>query len=138
MANNENNNTASKNPKKTNLMDPSSIKHLLDESVSEIVTNRGYTEDVRMSNVRLLIGTIIIVVALVAQFYHKKFPENRNFLIGCILLNMFSSMDCCSLLHTRRRRMRFCLLIHLLDPSTVLDWWSHPNCPGFLTHILYQ
>ncbi|KZV55476.1 hypothetical protein F511_15258 [Dorcoceras hygrometricum] len=39
-----------------------------------------------MSNIRLLIGVIIIVIALFAQFYNKKFPENRNFLIGCIVL----------------------------------------------------
>ncbi|KAK8662561.1 hypothetical protein V6N13_092132 [Hibiscus sabdariffa] len=68
--------TGNKNAKKANLLDHSSIKHILDESVSEIVKSRGYVEDVRMSNVRLLIGTIIIVIALVAQFYKKKFPEN--------------------------------------------------------------
>ncbi|KAH9702364.1 putative signal peptidase complex subunit 2 [Citrus sinensis] len=72
---------ANKNPKKANLLDHHSIKHILDESVSEIVTSRGYVEDVRMSNVRLLLGTIIIAIALVAQFYKKKFPENRDFLI---------------------------------------------------------
>ncbi|XP_071732773.1 signal peptidase complex subunit 2-like [Rutidosis leptorrhynchoides] len=72
--------------KKTNLLDHHSIKHLLDETVTEIVTNRGYNEDVRMSNVRLLIGSIIIIIALFAQFYNKKFPDNKNFLIGCIVL----------------------------------------------------
>ncbi|TXG49906.1 hypothetical protein EZV62_025781 [Acer yangbiense] len=66
------------NPKKANLLDHHSIKHILDESVSEIVTSRGYVEDVRMSNVRLLMGTAIIVIALLAQFYKKKFPENPN------------------------------------------------------------
>ncbi|XP_074353497.1 signal peptidase complex subunit 2-like [Apium graveolens] len=71
-------------PKKANLLDHHSIKHILDESASEIVTGRGYTEDVRMSNIRLFIGLIIIVIALFAQFYKKKFPENKNFLIGCI------------------------------------------------------
>ncbi|XP_042503815.1 probable signal peptidase complex subunit 2 [Macadamia integrifolia] len=75
-----------KNPKKANLMDPHSIKNLLDESVTEIVTSRGYVEDVRMSNIRLFMGAIIIIIALVAQFYPKKFPENRDFLIGCIFL----------------------------------------------------
>ncbi|PSS32548.1 Signal peptidase complex subunit like [Actinidia chinensis var. chinensis] len=75
-----------KSPKKTNLLDHNSIKHTLDESVTEIVTSRGYVEDVRMSNIRLFLGTIIIVIALVAQFYNKKFPENWNFLIVCILL----------------------------------------------------
>ncbi|CAK9148967.1 unnamed protein product [Ilex paraguariensis] len=75
-----------KNQKKANLLDHHSIKHILDESVTEIVTSRGYTEDVRISNVRLLIGTVIIIIALFAQFYKKKFPENWNFLIGCIVL----------------------------------------------------
>ncbi|XP_076942839.1 signal peptidase complex subunit 2-like [Bidens hawaiensis] len=70
-------------PKKTNLLDHHSIKHLLDETVTEIVTSRGYREDVRMSNVRLLIGAVIIIIALFAQFYNKKFPDNKNFLIGC-------------------------------------------------------
>ncbi|KAM6582394.1 hypothetical protein CsatB_009396 [Cannabis sativa] len=78
--------TPPKTPKKTNLLDHHSIKHMLDESVSEIVTSRGYVEDVRLSNVRLLLGTVIIVIALFAQFYKKKFPENRDFLIGCIVL----------------------------------------------------
>ncbi|GMY08167.1 signal peptidase complex subunit 2 [Fagus crenata] len=73
---------ATKNPKKANLLDHHSIKHILDESVSEIVTGRGYVEDVRMSNIRLVMGAIIIVIALVAQFYKKKFPENRDFLIA--------------------------------------------------------
>ncbi|TYG35902.1 hypothetical protein ES288_D13G020900v1 [Gossypium darwinii] len=77
---------ATKNSKKANLLDHNSLKHILDESVSEIVTSRGYAEDVRMSNVRLFIGAIIIVIALFAQFYKKKFPGNRDFLIGCIVL----------------------------------------------------
>ncbi|KAK4761278.1 hypothetical protein SAY87_006171 [Trapa incisa] len=78
--------TSKKNPKKANLLDQNSIKHVLDESVSEIVTGRGYVEDVRMSNVRLVVGSVIIAIALFAQFYKKKFPENREFLIGCITL----------------------------------------------------
>jgi signal peptidase complex subunit 2 len=57
------------------------------------VTGRGYAEDVRMSNVRLVMGTIIIIIALVAQFYKKKFPENRDFLIACIVLYPFSSHE---------------------------------------------
>nr|XP_009410061.1 PREDICTED: probable signal peptidase complex subunit 2 [Musa acuminata subsp. malaccensis] len=76
--------SAAKNPKKTNLLDHHSIKHLLDESVTEVVKSRGYAEDSRLSNVRLLIGSIIIAIALLAQFYPKKFPENRDFLIVCI------------------------------------------------------
>ncbi|KAK2430927.1 hypothetical protein P8452_48942 [Trifolium repens] len=41
---------ASKGQKKANLLDHHSIKHILDESVSEVVTGRGYVEDVRLSN----------------------------------------------------------------------------------------
>ncbi|CAN1827416.1 Signal peptidase complex subunit 2 [Linum perenne] len=78
--------TPNKNQKKANLLDQNSIKNILDESVSEVVTSRGYSENVRMSNLKLLLGTVIIAVALVAQFYKKKFPENRDFLIGCIVL----------------------------------------------------
>uniref|UniRef100_A0A2K1ZCV0 Signal peptidase complex subunit 2 n=1 Tax=Populus trichocarpa TaxID=3694 RepID=A0A2K1ZCV0_POPTR len=80
---------ANKNAKKANLLDHHSIKHILDESVSEIVISRGHVEDVRMSNIRLFLGTIIIVIALLAQFYNKKFPQNRDFLIGCIVLYPF-------------------------------------------------
>ncbi|KAJ1687765.1 hypothetical protein LUZ63_019155 [Rhynchospora breviuscula] len=76
---------ASKNSKKANLLDPHSIKHTLDESVTELVKSKGYPEDVRLSNLRLIIGAVIIGIALLAQFYNKKFPENRNFLIGCII-----------------------------------------------------
>ncbi|XP_021739495.1 probable signal peptidase complex subunit 2 [Chenopodium quinoa] len=85
---NESNTTSTKqqNPKKANLLDHNSLKHILDESATEVVKNRGYVEDVRMSNVRLLMGTFIIAIALVAQFYPKKFPENKDFLIGCIIL----------------------------------------------------
>ncbi|CAN1173834.1 Signal peptidase complex subunit 2 [Linum perenne] len=86
MENNIPETTPNKNQKKANLLDHNSIKHILDESVSEIVTSRGYSEDVRLSNLKLLLGTVIIAVALVAQFYKKKFPENRDFLIGCIVL----------------------------------------------------
>lgn len=55
----------------------------------QVVTSRGYVEDVRLGNLRLLIGFIIIAIALAAQFYPKKFPENRDFLIACIGLYPF-------------------------------------------------
>ncbi|XP_057832480.1 signal peptidase complex subunit 2 [Cryptomeria japonica] len=77
---------ASAAPKKANLLDPHAIKHLLDETASEVVFSRGYAENVTLSNVKMVIGIIIISIALAAQFYPKKFPENRNFLIICIVL----------------------------------------------------
>ncbi|GKC57628.1 probable signal peptidase complex subunit 2 [Tanacetum coccineum] len=65
--------TTTKQPiKKTNLLDHHSIKHLLDETVTEVVTNKGYSEDVRMSNVRLLIGAVIIIIALLIVYTKEK------------------------------------------------------------------
>nr|GMC59134.1 probable signal peptidase complex subunit 2 [Ipomoea batatas] len=109
-----------KKVKKTNLLDQHSIKHLLDESVSEIVTSRGYAEDFAMSNIRLLLGTVVIAIALFAQFYNKKFPENRNILIVCIslypFLNLFCELDSTFILWLFRVLLLSALL--LLIPYT--------------------
>lgn len=67
-----------------------------------------------MSNIRLLMGTTIIIIALVAQFYPKKFPENRDFLIGCIVLYPFrdlikldlASLNSCRLLEILRQKLK--------------------------------
>ncbi|CAF1869577.1 unnamed protein product [Brassica napus] len=54
--------STNKNVKKVNLLDHNSIKHMLDESVSDIVTSRGYKEDVRLSNMKLILGAVIIAM----------------------------------------------------------------------------
>uniref|UniRef100_A0A0D3BQE5 Signal peptidase complex subunit 2 n=2 Tax=Brassica TaxID=3705 RepID=A0A0D3BQE5_BRAOL len=54
--------STNKNVKKANLLEHNSIKHILDESVSDIVKSRGYKEDVRLSNLKLILGTVIIVM----------------------------------------------------------------------------
>jgi signal peptidase complex subunit 2 len=53
------------------------------------VKSKGYTEDTRLGNWKLGIGAAVIAVALLAQFYPKKFPQNRDFLLGCIALYPF-------------------------------------------------
>ncbi|KAG5395982.1 hypothetical protein IGI04_017796 [Brassica rapa subsp. trilocularis] len=73
--------STNKNVKKANLLEHNSIKHILDESVSDIVKSRGYKEDVRLSNLKLILGTVIIVVALVAQFYNKKFFDYDKYVV---------------------------------------------------------
>ncbi|BAF09079.1 signal peptidase complex subunit 2 [Oryza sativa Japonica Group] len=78
--------TPSPAAKKANLLDPYSIKHLLDETVSEVAKSKGYPEDARLSNRRLAVGAAVIAVALLAQFYPRKFPENRDVLLACIAL----------------------------------------------------
>ena len=72
------------------------------------MTGRGYTEDVRLSNIRLLIGVIIIVIALFAQFYNKKFPDNKDFLIGCIGLYPFFACLVCMIGDRNGRGLRTC------------------------------
>nr|GME13538.1 probable signal peptidase complex subunit 2 [Ipomoea batatas] len=103
-----------KKVKKTNLLDQHSIKHLLDESVSEIVTSRGYAEDFAMSNIRLLLGTVVIAIALFAQFYNKKFPENRNILIGS-----FSSTGLVVSSKLPRFSDMYTLMIASADPQSI-------------------
>ncbi|RWW61034.1 hypothetical protein BHE74_00031930 [Ensete ventricosum] len=67
----------------------------------QVVKSRAYAEDLRLSNVRLLIGSIIIAIALLAQFYPKKFPENRDFLIVCIGLYPCFRFCCLKLQFTK-------------------------------------
>eukprot|EP00245_Coleochaete_scutata_P007553 TRINITY_DN23000_c0_g1_i1.p1 TRINITY_DN23000_c0_g1~~TRINITY_DN23000_c0_g1_i1.p1 ORF type:complete len:205 (-),score=45.24 TRINITY_DN23000_c0_g1_i1:346-960(-) len=74
-----------KKPKGINLSDPYAIKRNLDDVASEIVLTRGYTEDVTLSNWKMLLGLTACAIALVAQFYPKKFPENKPVLIACIV-----------------------------------------------------
>ncbi|KAH9702368.1 putative signal peptidase complex subunit 2 [Citrus sinensis] len=79
---------ANKNPKKANLLDHHSIKHILDESVSEIVTSRGYVEDVRMSNVRLAVlgpaslvcifGILLVHANCVSVLHKVQLPRCEN------------------------------------------------------------
>ncbi|XP_040376557.1 uncharacterized protein LOC102704678 [Oryza brachyantha] len=71
---------------KANLLDPYSIKHLLDDTVSEAVNSKGYAEDTRLSSRKLAVGAAVVAVALLAQFYPGRFPENRGVLLVCIAL----------------------------------------------------
>ncbi|CAB77888.1 hypothetical protein [Arabidopsis thaliana] len=49
--------SATKNVKKVNLLDHIAIKHLLDESVSDIVTSRGYKEDGSFTSTGLVVSS---------------------------------------------------------------------------------
>lgn len=52
----------------------------------QVAKSKGYPEDARLSNRRLAVGAAVIAVALLAQFYPRKFPENRDVLLACIAL----------------------------------------------------
>eukprot|EP00250_Pteridium_aquilinum_P031572 c43858_g1_i1 orf=122-688(+) len=76
----------SKKPKKANVLDHYSLKRVLDDTVTEIIVSKGYSENVSLSNLKMGIGVLACVLALVAQFYPKKFPENKDVLIWCIII----------------------------------------------------
>lgn len=65
----------------------------------QVVLGRGYEENVNLSNVKMAIGLITCAIALAAQFYPKKFPENKTFLIGCIILYPFNLFISVKILH---------------------------------------
>eukprot|EP00244_Chara_vulgaris_P008993 TRINITY_DN3699_c0_g2_i1.p1 TRINITY_DN3699_c0_g2~~TRINITY_DN3699_c0_g2_i1.p1 ORF type:complete len:212 (-),score=48.71 TRINITY_DN3699_c0_g2_i1:174-779(-) len=73
-------------PKIVNLADPYAVKRQLDDVASEIILSKGYKEDESLSNLKISLGFVTCAVALAAQLYPKKFPENRPFLLACIAL----------------------------------------------------
>ncbi|CAI5500106.1 unnamed protein product [Closterium sp. Naga37s-1] len=52
----------------------------------QIIISRGYEEDHTLSNVKMVICAAACAVACVAQFYPRKFPDNRALLLACIVL----------------------------------------------------
>ncbi|MCO5576257.1 hypothetical protein L7F22_030066 [Adiantum nelumboides] len=72
--------------KKANVLDHYSLKRVLDDTVTEIVTSKGYSENVSLGNLKMGLGLLACALALVAQFYPKKFPANKEVLIWCIIL----------------------------------------------------
>ncbi|GJP34173.1 hypothetical protein CLOM_g18627 [Closterium sp. NIES-68] len=73
-------------PKGLNLDDHVMLKRHLDEVATDIIISRGYEEDHTLSNVKMAICAAACAVACVAQFYPRKFPDNRALLLACILL----------------------------------------------------
>eukprot|EP00457_Paulinella_chromatophora_P017050 gb/GEZN01017992.1/.p1 GENE.gb/GEZN01017992.1/~~gb/GEZN01017992.1/.p1 ORF type:complete len:205 (+),score=29.52 gb/GEZN01017992.1/:39-653(+) len=69
---------------KTNLNDPVSIKHCLDEQLCSWMKDEGFAEDVFFNNVKLILGFTAVAIAAFAQFYWVPFPESRNVLALCV------------------------------------------------------
>lgn len=57
-------------------MDAHSTQYILDEF--------GYEDDVRLSNIKLLIGFGAVLVAAMAQFWPQPFPASKTVLIGLV------------------------------------------------------
>lgn len=90
-------------PKPINLNDHYSIKRGLDDAVSEVVLGRGFVENVTLSNVKMAIGVVTCLIAVAAQYYPKKFPENKPFLIGCIIMYVLFNILLQYIIFTREK-----------------------------------
>jgi signal peptidase complex subunit 2 len=45
-----------------------------------------YEDDVTVSNIKLIVGVVAVLIALMAQFYSVPFPQSRGFLMGCVVV----------------------------------------------------
>jgi len=75
-----------------NKYDVSAIKQSLDDAIIKYVTdNLEYQEDHSLSNIKLGLGALGCVLAVVAHFYPIPFPANKNILITCAACYFISS-----------------------------------------------
>lgn len=79
-------NAEAKKEEKTNLGDSAGLKRRLDDAAVEVITNSGYLEDTMVSNVKIVLGVLTIAVALLAQFYPSKYPDNWLLLLVCVIV----------------------------------------------------
>lgn len=97
---------------RVNASDPALVKHLLDEQSAMFVLECGYTEDVSLSNLKLGLGVVSVLLTLLAQFYPLPFPANAGLLKWCVgvffaiqaltqLMHMFVERDCILLTNKR-------------------------------------
>jgi len=69
---------------KVNKYDNMALKQTLDDAVvKQITENMGYKEDHNLGDWKILLGVIGCILALIAQFYPKPFPDNKIVLIIC-------------------------------------------------------
>eukprot|EP00899_Mesostigma_viride_P006772 jgi/Mesvir1/16096/Mv08390-RA.1 len=67
-----------------NTLDLVAVKRVLDEKACEVLLEKGYEENLFVSNFKIALGLLACVFPLVAQFYPLKFPHNVTLLITCI------------------------------------------------------
>lgn len=83
-----------------NLGDQAGLKRGLDDCAVSSILDAGYDEDFLVSNVKIILGGITIAIALLAQFYPKKYPDNWMILLVCLIfyslgtaaLSLFTSL----------------------------------------------
>eukprot|EP00029_Vermamoeba_vermiformis_P014552 TRINITY_DN966_c0_g1_i1.p1 TRINITY_DN966_c0_g1~~TRINITY_DN966_c0_g1_i1.p1 ORF type:complete len:193 (+),score=77.83 TRINITY_DN966_c0_g1_i1:45-581(+) len=71
-------------PIKINNYDTVAVKQLLDDQIIKLMNDEeDYTEDTRLSDLKLVLGAISCVLAVVSHFYPLPFPANLSLLIAC-------------------------------------------------------
>jgi len=69
---------------KINKEDSNALKRTLDDAVIRYFTiEKGFKEDFSLSNTKITLGIISVILGLTAQFYPYPFPENWYVLIVC-------------------------------------------------------
>ncbi|MCO5547396.1 hypothetical protein L7F22_000844 [Adiantum nelumboides] len=58
--------------KKANVLDHYSLKRVLDDTVTEIVTSKGYSENVSLSNLKMGLGLLACALALLVMYFKEK------------------------------------------------------------------
>lgn len=48
--------------------------------------DQGYVEDVRLSNLKLGMGVVAVLLTILTQFWPVPFPESASFVKGCVLV----------------------------------------------------
>eukprot|EP00735_Rhodelphis_limneticus_P008072 TRINITY_DN20847_c0_g1::TRINITY_DN20847_c0_g1_i1::g.12424::m.12424 TRINITY_DN20847_c0_g1::TRINITY_DN20847_c0_g1_i1::g.12424 ORF type:complete len:178 (+),score=38.86,sp/Q55E35/SPCS2_DICDI/34.13/4e-30,SPC25/PF06703.6/1.5e-29,Polysacc_synt/PF01943.12/0.028 TRINITY_DN20847_c0_g1_i1:57-590(+) len=77
---------------KVTLEDQNAIKNCLDDSVVRFVTEElTYPENTKIMDTKILVGTIAILIALVAHFYPLPWPDNRILLGICAVVYFMCS-----------------------------------------------
>ena len=74
---------ANKDIDKVNVYDAPAVKLLLDTQVSKVLSSKSYSLNMRLSNLRILLTGLGTLLAVIAQFYPAKFPENWWCLMVC-------------------------------------------------------
>lgn len=54
---------------KVNKWNGSKVKFALDDALREIITNRGYVEDFKSTDIRLLVTTVAVAIASYGLYY---------------------------------------------------------------------
>jgi len=77
---------------KVNKYDNSALKQTLDDAIIKYITEElGHQEDHSISNIKLVLGALGCILAVVSHFYPLPFPANKPLLLFCVVCYFCSS-----------------------------------------------